>query len=78
MSRKNFYICTDSDGNMPVLSAKPLKPYWVRYVNDHPVEIVLYKGQDQVWDYAESKFLALSPKLTYTGKLMQPYKGVIR
>lgn len=87
MPRKNFYISTDRDGNMPVLSAKPVKSCWVRYVNDKPVEIKPYQDQTQVWDYAESTFYALphehaTPKLThvhatYAGKVMPPFKGEI-
>ena len=82
MPRKNFYISTDRDGNMQVLSAKPVKSCWVKYVNDKPVAIKPYQNQDQVWDYAESTFYALphehaTPKLTYAGKVMPPFKGVI-
>lgn len=87
MPRKNFYISTDRDGNMPVLSAKPVKSCWVKYVNDKPVAIKPYQDQTQVWDYAESTFYALphehaTPKLThvhatYAGKVMPPFKGEI-
>lgn len=80
MSRKNFYICTDLDGNMPVLSAKliPTKKTWVKYVNDAPVAIKPYEGMRQVWDYARSEFLGLRPELlTYAGKPMPLYTGLI-
>jgi hypothetical protein len=80
MSRKDFYISTDTDGNMPVLSAKPIvtKPAWIKYINDRPVAVKPYQGQTQVWDYAACEFLALSPSAkTYAGKPMQQYKGEI-
>lgn len=80
MTRKNFYISTDSDGNMPVLSAEPIvtKKAWVKYVNDCPIVIKPYQGQSCVWDYARSKFLALSAEAkTYAGEPMEQYKGMI-
>jgi len=76
MSRKNFYICTDQDGNMPVLSNKPLKKAWVKYVNDTPVLINPYPNQDRVWDYGKSTMLSLVDGLTtYAGKPMAKYTG---
>lgn len=78
MSRKSFYISTDKDGNMPVLSAKPLKSCWVKYVNDRPVAIRPYKDQDRVWDYAHSTMLALTPGLQgYLNAPMKQYEGVM-
>jgi hypothetical protein len=80
MSRKNFYISMDRDGNMPVLSAKaiPTKKAWIKYVNDTPVAIKPYVGMTQVWDYARSEFLGLSPETkTYAGKPMPRYTGLI-
>ncbi len=80
MSRKNFYISTDLDGNMPVLSAKPLpfKKAWTKYVNDVPVEVKPYKDQDRVWDYSKSAFLGLSAaSKDYLGLPFRLYTGAI-
>ena len=80
MSRKNFYISMDRDGNMPVLSPKaiPTKKAWVKYINDAPVAIKPYEGMTQVWDYAKSTFLGLSPEAKdYAGKPMPLYTGLI-
>ena len=59
MSSRNFYISTDSDGNMPVLTHdKPAKEHYVQYSNDAPIGGHLYDGQDRVWDYNKSQMLA--------------------
>ena len=69
--RPNFYIYYDNDGNMPELRFRKAdpnyqKPFWIRYVNDRPVE---YRGpkdvlaQDtsgtKVWDYAAGQFVPI-------------------
>ena len=80
MSRMDFYTSTDLDGNMPVLSLKPLpfKKAWVKYVNDIPVEIKPYRDQDRVWDYSKSTFLGLSASAKdYLGVPFKPYQGAI-
>lgn len=75
---KNFYISTDSDGHCPVLNAKPLKPFWTKYINDTPVHVYPYNGQDRVWDYNKSTMLSIKEGvLDYTGKPMKMYTGKI-
>lgn len=61
-NRKNFFITTDSDGNMPRLErmAIPSRPYYVQYVDDRPVVVAPYFQQDRVWDYNKSEFLSLA------------------
>lgn len=60
MSR--FFINTDPDGNMPVLSwNKPVKEHFVEYVNDHPVRGHLAPGTVRIYDYAKQEFYALKP-----------------
>ncbi len=76
MSRKNFFVCVDRDGNMPVLSDKPLKAYYTQYVNDTPVVTVPYIGQDQVWCYKDSMFYSLvAGRTQHDGKPMPMYRG---
>lgn len=59
MNKKNFYISTDSDGNMPVLTYdSPVKEHYVQYRNDAPVGGRLCDGQDRVWDYSKDQMLA--------------------
>ena len=55
-----YYICTDSDGKMPVMSkGVPVREHYIKYVNDVPVEGKLYKGQDRVWDYSKERMFGL-------------------
>ena len=75
---KNFYICTDSDGKCPRMGDSPLRPHYVKYVNDRPVEIVAYIGMDRVWDYSKGRMLALKPLKTWDGKSMPMYEGAVR
>lgn len=81
MSRKNFYICLDKGGYMPIMSATPHvpnRPCFIQYVNDTPVKVKPFEGMYQVWDYSKSEYLALRPEmLTYAGRPMPLYKGII-
>ena len=66
----NFFVYLDKGGKCPVLSHEKLSlvshPFWVRYINDHPVS---YRGpkeiiaknisKDSVWDYELSKFVPI-------------------
>jgi len=73
-----FYLCTDSDGKMPSMTKKPNRPNWVRYVNDRPVKVKPYIGQDRVWDYNDSRMLALYPGVkSYDGTAMPVFTGQI-
>lgn len=60
----NFYIYTDSEGKMRVLSRKPMSStshrFYVRYVNNRPVEFVAYPGQESAWDYSKCCYVPLS------------------
>ena len=83
--RKDFYVLTDSEGKMPILSNTPSKisshKYWVKYVNDIPVEVYPYPGQDRVWDYSTNTMLSLNKDVKswngkdnlkkYTGKIIK-------
>lgn len=63
MSR--YFVNTDYDGNMPVLSwNKPVKEFFVEYRNDHPVSGHLPPGTTKVWDYALNEMFALKPGVT--------------
>lgn len=59
----NFIIYVDREGKMPVLRRRATvirsHPYFVRYVNDSPVEVKLYPGQTEVWDYVTSSYESL-------------------
>ena len=68
-ARDNFVISTDSDGKMPVLTplGVPLSPsvgnthkYWVEYINNKPVRVRPFPGQETAWDYSENKMLTIS------------------
>ena len=69
-SRKNFFVNVDRDGKCPVMSDKPVKPYYTQYVNDKPVLVVPHLGQKMVWDYSTSQFLALQ-----TGLALPMFQG---
>lgn len=83
-SHKNFFITTDSDGNMPRLERGrvPSKPFYVQYLNDKPVVVAPHFSQDKVWDYSKSMFLSLragvtrhdgSPMPLYTGRIVDEH-----
>lgn len=59
----NFIIYVDREGKMPVLRRRATviasHPHFVRYVNNVPMEVKPYPGQDQVWDYATSSYESL-------------------
>ncbi len=58
--RDNFYVCTDADGNMPALRrSAPMRRHFVQYVQNRPVRVCAYPGQDRVWNYAESRMEGL-------------------
>jgi len=81
MTANNYYINTDHDGKCPSLTFKnPDREYYTQYVNDRPVKVAPYIGQDRVWDYDKGDMLALNSDthLTdYTGKPMKVYKGIV-
>ncbi len=77
-NRSSFFVTTDSDGNMPRLERTriPSRQFYVQYVNDKPVVVSPYFTQDKVWDYSQSRFLALHPSTkTYSGEPMPVYQG---
>lgn len=63
MSTKTFWIYVDREGKLPQLRHKPWScashPYWVRYVNDSPVDSHPYPGQTKCWDYLKDKYVPL-------------------
>lgn len=77
-NRKNFFITTDSDGNMPRLERNrtPSRPFYIQYINDKPVVVAPYFSQDKVWDYSTSQFLSLrADGKRYDGSPMPIYQG---
>ena len=66
----NFFISTDSDGNMPALTYnKPVKNWWVQYVDNSPSRVKPYPEQDRLWNYKLSRMEALRPGVQcYSGK----------
>jgi hypothetical protein len=78
--RKNFFITTDSDGNMPRLERGrvPSRPFYIQYRDDRPVVVAPYFDQDKVWDYSRSEFLSLrTGAKRYDGTTMPVYQGRI-
>lgn len=79
-SRKNFFITTDSDGNMPRLERGrvPTRAFYTQYVNDKPVLVSPHFTQTKVWDYATNQFLSLvAGAKAYDGKDLPIYNGRI-
>lgn len=60
-TRNNFYIYVDREGKMPALrrSRQCIKshPYWIRYVDNKPVEAVW--PEEKVWDYSINEFVTI-------------------
>lgn len=75
---KTFFLCTDFDGKMPRMTKIPSGGAWTRYVNNKPIIVKPYVGQDRVWDYNDSCMLALFPGVKkYNGKDMPVFTGTI-
>lgn len=64
VNRNNFFISTDPDGNMPVLThIKPAKKHWIKYINNKPVDWNLPEGEERIWDYSENKMYGIHDKV---------------
>lgn len=59
----NFYLYVDNEGKMPQLRQRATlirtHRFFVRYVQNVPVEVFPYPGQTQVWNYASCSYDSL-------------------
>jgi len=59
----NFYVYTDIDGKLPQLRRTAWRSlthrYYVRYVNNKPVECKPHNGQTLVWDYSLCRYIPI-------------------
>lgn len=59
----NFYVYVDREGKMPQLRQRATviqtHPYFVRYVQNVPAQVLPYPGQTQVWNYASCSYDSL-------------------
>jgi hypothetical protein len=73
-----FYRCVDRDGKIPRHMSYPATRYFVRYMNNVPIAVSPYPGQDTVYDYQSQSFLSLvEGKLDYKGRPMPLFTGLM-